>query len=101
MEADARLDGRLLGIVDGRHLVRIVRDLRGREAPEGLPGEVRLACEIATRDELPFGVGGQPVGTAAEQLLDLGGAHPVVLLVIEHRDEDVQVAQQVAQPDGG
>ena len=39
----------------------------------------------------------EPALTVAKQLLDLVVADPVVLLIIEDRDEHVQVRQQVAQ----
>ena len=50
-------------------------------------------------DQLPFGVGGQPVSARAEQLVDLGVVHPVVLVVVQHRQQHIQVAERVGQPD--
>jgi hypothetical protein len=37
----------------------------------------------------------QPITAAAEQLLDLVVAHPVVFLIVEHGDQDVQVTQEI------
>ena len=40
---------------------------------------------------------GQPPFTVAEQLLHLVVTHPVVLVVVQYGDEDVEVREQVAQ----
>ena len=58
-----------------------------------------LVLEVAAGDQRALGVRGQPVRAAAHQLLDLVVAHPVVLLVVEHGQQDVEVGQQRAQPD--
>ncbi len=54
--------------------------------------------QVATGDELPLGVVGEPVTATAEQLVDLVVADPVVLVVVEHRQEHVQVLQDVLDP---
>ena len=53
-----------------------------------------IARAIASRD----GMADEPALAVAKQLLHLVVADPVVLLVVEHRNEHVQVRQQVAQP---
>ena len=53
--------------------------------------------EVAARDQLALGVRRPASPRRAQQLLDLVVADPVVLVVVEHRDEHVQVRQQVAQ----
>ena len=40
----------------------------------------------------------EPALAVAKQLLDLVVAHPVVLLIVENRNEHVEMRQQVAQP---
>ena len=47
--------------------------------------------QIAPGDQLALGMRGQPVAAAAQQLLDLGLVDPVVLLVVEHRQQHVEV----------
>ena len=54
--------------------------------------------EVAARDELALRVRGQPARAAAQQLLDLGRADPVVLRVVEHRQKHVEVRQQLGEP---
>jgi len=39
----------------------------------------------------------QPVPTAEHQLVDLGAIDPVVLVVVESRDQDVQVLKEARQ----
>ena len=56
-----------------------------------------LVPDIAIDDQLAIGMTGQPSLTAAQQLLDLGLSHPVVLLRVEHRDQHVEVREQILQ----
>ena len=100
VQADLRLDRRLLGVAGLGLPIRVVL-LAGDQPAEGFARQVRLAREVAPRDELALGMLRQPALAAAEQLLDLGCADPVVLLVVEHRDEHVQVGEQVLQADIG
>ena len=57
-------------------------------------------AQVAAGDQRALGVGGQPVAGAAQQLVDLVGPDPVVLVVVEHRQQHEQVLQQVAEPHG-
>src|SRR5687768_13623914 len=43
-------------------------------------------------------MGREPPFAAREQLVDLVAPHPVMLVVVEHRDEHVEVPEQVLQP---
>ena len=56
-------------------------------------------AQVALGDQLAFGVGREPLAAAAEQLLDLVGAHPVVLVVVEHRQQNVEVLEEVLHPE--
>jgi hypothetical protein len=60
-------------------------------------GEVTLVFQIATGDELPLWVPGQPTLTIPEEFRHLILANPVMLLVIQDGDQHIQMAQQVAQ----
>ena len=99
VEADPVLDRGFLGIAVGLPRVRVVGVLFDDEPAQRLAGQVGLARQVAPGDQLALGVRRQPALAALEQLLDLGRAHPVVLLVVEDRDQDVQVREQVAEPD--
>ena len=41
-------------------------------------------------------MGGQPLATATQELVDLVGSDPVVLLVVEHRQEHKDVLERAA-----
>ena len=59
--------------------------------------EVRLVLEVAADDLLALGVLAEPALAVAQQFLHLVLADPVVLVVVEHRHEDVEVGQQVGE----
>ena len=59
--------------------------------------EAALVLQVAAGDQLALGVRREPALAVAQQLLDLVVADPVVLVVVEHRDEHVEVGEQVAQ----
>ncbi len=63
------------------------------------PGELFLVAEVAAGDELLLRVPGQPVAAGPDQLVHLLGGHPVVLGVVEHRQQHVQVVERVRQPE--
>jgi hypothetical protein len=54
--------------------------------------------EIAGDDGIARGVAVEPALPVTKQLLDFVVPNPVVLLIIENRNEHVQMRQQVAQP---
>src|SRR2546422_5618882 len=98
MEADPLLDGGLLAIAVCFPSVRVRGVLGNDELPECLTSEVWLPCQVPSSDQITLRVRRKPALAAAQELLDLRGAHPVVLLVVEDRDQDVQVREQVADP---
>jgi hypothetical protein len=57
-------------------------------------------AEVAARDELALRVAGEPAGAGAEQLLDLVGADPVVLRVVQGREQDVELGERVGELEG-
>jgi hypothetical protein len=59
---------------------------------------VAAVLEVAVGDQLPFRVGRQPALAAAQQLVDLVAVDPVVLVVVEHRQEHVEMREQIGQP---
>jgi len=70
---------------------------------KGRPVRVK---QVALGDQLAIWMDGQPLAAAAQELVDLVGPDPVVLVVVQHRQKDEEVFQQVlhlgrcAQPDG-
>ena len=62
------------------------------------PGEPFLVRQVAAGDELLLRVPGQPVAAGPDQLVHLVGRHPVVLGVVEHGQQHVQVVERVGQP---
>jgi hypothetical protein len=54
--------------------------------------------EVATHDRLLLRVRGEPAFPTADELLDLVLGHPVVLVVVEHRQEDVEMLEQLLEP---
>ncbi|RPK56768.1 hypothetical protein EES43_23390 [Streptomyces sp. ADI96-02] len=99
-------NGPLLGVgalvhrvVDAVHVEVVglgeARQLQGLRGP---PGEPPAVGEVAPGDQVAFGVSGQPALTGPQQLVHLVGRHPVVLGVVEHRQQDVELAQGVGQP---
>ena len=66
---------------------------------QGGAGEPLLVRQVAAGDELLLRVPGQPVAAGPDQLVDLLGGHPVVLGVVEHGQQHVQVVERVGQPE--
>ena len=85
---------RLLRALVGVHAVLL--DQPG----DRLPGKAGLAVQVAAGDRVPLGVGGEPALPAGEELLHLVLRDPVVLLVVEDRDEDVEVGEEVLEAGG-
>ncbi|MEH3053798.1 MAG: hypothetical protein PGN13_07270 [Patulibacter minatonensis] len=59
--------------------------------------ERHLVLEVTARDQLALGVRRQPAVAAREQLLDLVVADPIVLVVVEHWQQHVQVGEQLRE----
>ena len=55
--------------------------------------------QVAAGDEDLLRVRAEPVGASPDQLVDLVVADPVVLGVVEDRQQDVQVIQRISEPD--
>jgi hypothetical protein len=92
--------GRLLrGVLLGVGPVR-VGALVGDQPGQGVPGEQPVMPEVALRDQLPVGMDREPLAAAPQQLGDLVGARPVVLVVVQHRQQDRYLLQHVLEPGG-
>ena len=86
----------------GRGLRALVIDLPSavlswpalQQALESLGGEGSEPFQVSPDDEVAVGMVRQPVPTAEHQLVDLGAIDPVVLVVVESRDQDVEVLKK-------
>jgi hypothetical protein len=92
------LDHGLLSVVAGGGLVLVSIVLQ--EALEGRPGQGPLMAEVAVSNEVLLRVRRQPARTPRQELVHLVVTDVVVLLVIQHWDEDVEVRQQVGESHG-
>ena len=57
----------------------------------------RKVLEIAPGDHVALGMGFQPALAMAQQLIDLVVADPVVLFLVEHRHQDIEMLQDIGQ----
>ena len=78
----------------GRRPGRRLRRRSGGPAPRG---QAAADASGSARDQLALGMRGQPALAVAQQLLHLVVADPVVLVVVQHRDQHIEVREQVAQ----
>ena len=97
VEADRPLDRRFLLVLLGCGGFLFGLFLR-RQPGDGVTNEPSLMHEIARDDGIARRMAIEPALSVTKQLLDLVVPNPVVLLIIENRNQDVQVRQQVAQP---
>jgi hypothetical protein len=65
------------------------------ELRQGRKVQARLLLQVAPDDQIALGMRAEPTLTSAHQLLDLGLVHPVVLVVIEHREQHIKVIEQI------
>ena len=95
VEADRPLDRRFFCVVRGFLGVGILGIVVDRhETRQRVASQPAVVPEIATGDELPVGMRGEPRAAAPQQLVDLVGADPVVLVVVEHRQQHEEVLEQ-------
>ncbi len=97
VEEHPRLDG-VLGAAFASSVSSGLALVVGHEARERHPEERPAVLEVAERDRLALGVLREPALALGEEVVDLRVAHPVVLLVVQHGHEHVQVREQLPQP---
>ena len=97
VETDRPLDRRFLLVFLGSRGFFFGLFLR-RQPGDGVANEPSLMHEIARDDDVARRMAIEPALAVTKQLFDLVVSNPVVLLIVEHRNEHVQVGQQVAQP---
>ena len=91
------LDQRLLRGVGCLCRIRIGCLVRAQPR-QRLAREMSLTPQVPVGDELTCGMRCEPSLSSAEELVDLVPTDPVVLVVVEHRDEDIKVPKQILQP---
>ena len=62
-------------------------------------GEGAAPTKVAAGDERPLGVVGEPGATRVQQFVDLVGPLPVVLGLVENREQHMELAEGVGEPD--
>ena len=97
VQAQRFLDSLLLGLARLRRVAVRVGVLVLEQPRERLARQRALVLEVAVDDQLALGMPGEPALAAAQQLLHLVVADPVVLLRVEHRHEHVEVREQLAR----
>ena len=102
VETHRLLDGRLLRVVRLVRRVWILGRPVGLDEPgQRIPREPLVMAQVATSDQRSIRVGAQPVATAPQELVDLALADPVVLVVVEHRQQHEHLLQHVPQAGRG
>ena len=71
-----------------------------RQPRDGITNQASLVHEVSRNDGVSRWMAIEPALPMTKQLLDFVVADPVVFLVVENRNEHVQVREQVAQPPG-
>ena len=94
VETERTFDDLFLGVVSLGQLVGVVVVIL-LQAGHRLPGQLGVVAQVAIGDELPVGVRAEPRAAAAEQLVHLVVADPIVLVVVEDGKKDKEVLQQV------
>ena len=79
-------------------LLEVVTELG--EAGERGAREPGAPAEVAPGDQRRLGVIGEPALARAHQLVDLVGALPVVLRLVQHGEQHVELVEGVGEPDG-
>ena len=98
VEAHRPLDRSFGGVGCGFVAVGVVGVVVDRhQARQRVARQSAVVPEVAPGDELAFGMGGEPGPAAPQQLVDLGIAHPVVLVVVEHGEQHEEVFEQRLQ----
>src|SRR5438093_6895576 len=98
VEAQRSLERALLGVASRASVVLLVRRFLGDQPRNRVAHERMTVLEVATGDRFSLGVRREPSLAMTDELLDFVVAHPVVLLVVEHGDEHVQMRQQLGEP---
>ena len=98
VQPDRELDGVFAGILprDGAG-IGVAVPLALREPRDRLARQPALMTQVPLRDEPSLRMVGQPAFAAPQQFLQLILTDVVVLVVVEHRDQDVQVREQRGQ----
>ncbi len=84
----------VLGGLDG--VLDLVAELG--QPGQGVAGERTPPAEVATCDQVLLRMVRQPALAGAQQLVHLVGPLPVVLRLVEHRQEHVQLVESVGEP---
>ena len=73
----------------------------GHQSGERLAGEVALVPQVAVNDQVASRMGREPVLSLCQQLLQFVLTDPVMLVVVQNRQQDIQVCEEILQTVGG
>ena len=93
VEAEWAFDHFFLGVLRLRQLFGIVGVVL-LQAGHRLAGQRGVVAQVAIGDQLAIGVGAQPLAATTKQLLHLVVPDPVVLVVVEDGEQDVEVLRE-------
>ena len=65
------------------------------QSRERLIGQGTPPFQISAHDQFPLGVADKPTLSVAQEFIDLGVADVIVLLFVQHRQQDIQVGQKI------
>lgn len=99
VETDFRFDLRFLGRMGVLRLVWI--RVIFHETRERIADEVPAVLEVTTRDQFAFRMLREPPFTAPQQFLHFVVADPTMLIVVQDRQQDIEVGEQITQRDLG
>jgi hypothetical protein len=98
-EADRLLNSLLFARTGFGHFVgfrRFVSD----EAAQSLLGQSLLVFQVAIGDQLALGVLAKPALTMPQEFFHFRITNPIMLIVVEDRDEHIEMRQQITQANG-
>jgi hypothetical protein len=83
-----------------RRRVHRRRLVLGRHSRHGEARQVAPTFEIAACYQLACRMGGEPIAAFGDELVDLVVAHPVVLILVEHRYQDIELIESIGEATG-
>ncbi len=86
-----------LGLGDAVGLGGVLGQPQLGEPGERQSGECPLVGQVAAAHQCPLGVVGEPARTRPQQFVDLVRRDPVVLRVVQHRQQDIEVVERVGE----
>ena len=71
-----------------------------QQTVQSLAGEMTLPLQVARHDQVSFRMPAEPSLSPLQKLLNLVIRDPVVLFIVEHRNQNIKVSEQILEPGG-